>query len=168
MKKSLVLLMVISVFTFSSLYGDVTCMVDKGKKCNEKMCGLSCKGEASAVKKVIEKAYVNGIHINRDIEAIKKGFHPDFNMLILRDGKIVKVPIAQWIERIEEGKKKNPGPSKVKTTHKFSMVDVTGNAAVARIEIYKDGKHTYTDYMSLYKFPDGWKIVNKIFQSHKK
>jgi len=46
------------------------------------------------------------------------------------------------------------------------MVNVTGNAAVARVEIYRDGKHAFTDYLSLYKFPDGWLIVGKIFQAH--
>ena len=32
-------------------------------------------------------------------------------------------------------------------------MNVKGNAAVARVEIYRDGKHTFTDYLSLYKFP---------------
>ena len=46
------------------------------------------------------------------------------------------------------------------------MVDVTGDAAVARVELYKDGKHIYSDYMSLYRFDDGWKIVGKIYHRH--
>jgi len=122
--------------------------------------------EVAAVKETIVSAYVKGIHIDRDIPAIKNGFHTDFNMLILKDNNINKVPITQWIGWIEEGKKKDPQPSQVKTTHKFSMVNVSGKAAVARIEIYKDGKHKYTDFMSLYKFDKGWKIVNKIFHAH--
>lgn len=124
--------------------------------------------ESLAIKTVIEEAYVKGIHINREPAAIKKGFHPGFNMLVLGDdGKMINVPIDKWIEKIEAGKKKNPGPSKIKTTHRFVLVDVTGNAAVAKIEVFKDSKHVFTDYMSLYKFKDGWKIVNKIFQRHK-
>lgn len=122
--------------------------------------------EVTAIKKTIVSAYVKGIHIDRDIPAIKNGFHPDFNMLIPQENNIKKVPIKQWIGWIEEGIKKDPQPSKVKTTHKFSMVSVSGKAAVARIEIYKDEKHKYTDFMSLYKFEDGWKIVNKIYHSH--
>jgi ketosteroid isomerase-like protein len=39
-------------------------------------------------------------------------------------------------------------------------------AAVARVEVHRDGKHIFTDYLSLYRFADGWKIVGKIFQSH--
>lgn len=122
--------------------------------------------EVKAVKKTIISAYVQGIHIDRDIPAIENGFHPGFNMLILKDDNINKVPIKTWIGWIEEGKKKNPEPPKEKTTHKFTMVNISGKAAVARIEIYKDEKHKYTDFMSLYKFDDGWKIVNKIFHTH--
>ena len=43
-------------------------------------------------------------------------------------------------------------------------MDVTGKAAVARVELFRDGKHVFTDYLSLYQFADGWKIVAKIFQ----
>jgi Putative lumazine-binding len=50
--------------------------------------------------------------------------------------------------------------------HEFTSVDVTDDAAVARVEIYRDGTHAFTDYLSLYRFPDGWRIVSKIFQAH--
>jgi hypothetical protein len=122
--------------------------------------------ETAAVKKVIETAYVEGIHINQDVDAIRAGFHGEFTMVMYRDGEISKMSIDEWVERIEEGKKKNPDPPKVETTHEFAMVEVEGNAAVARIEMYKDGKHVFTDFMALYKFPDGWKIVNKIYYRH--
>ncbi len=125
------------------------------------------EAEKTAVQKVIEDSYVKGIHIDRDVEAIRKGFHPSFTMFIKKNGDVTTWSIEDWIEKIEEGKKEHPEPSTHKTTHKFSFVDVTGNAAVARIEIYKDGAHIYTDYMSLYKFKDGWKIVGKIYYRHK-
>lgn len=123
--------------------------------------------EVSAVKKVIENAYVKGIHIDRDIPAIRKGFHEDFNMLIFRDDEIRKMTIGEWIAGIEKRIKKDQSPPKHDTICKFPMVDVTGNAAIAKVEIYRDGKHIYSDYMSLYRFSDGWKIVNKIYYSHK-
>ena len=122
--------------------------------------------EKDAIRKVIETSYVKGIHIERDVKAVRKGFHPEFNMFIFKDNAISTWTIDHWIDVIEQGKKKNPSPPKHKTTHEFSMIDVTGNAAVARIEIYRDGKHIFTDYMSLYKFNEGWKIVGKIFCRH--
>ncbi len=45
-------------------------------------------------------------------------------------------------------------------------MDVTGNAAVAKIELFKDSKHVYTDYLSLLKFSDGWKITDKVYFRH--
>lgn len=124
--------------------------------------------DVAAIKKVIETSYVHGIHIDRDPDAIRSGFHPAFNMLVLSDNQINPMPIESWIERIEAGKAEHPEPSAVVTTHKFSLVDVTGSAAVARIEVFKDEIHVFTDYMSLYKFSEGWKIVNKIFYRHPK
>jgi len=151
MKKSiaiLVLLLCLSGFLFAANAGDT-------------------EKEKAAVKKTIVEAYVKGIHINRDVDAIKKGFDTEFNMVYLHGDHVHKLSIAKWIESIKKSKIKNPEPSKAKITHKFPLVDITGNAAVAKIEIYKDGKHIYSDYMALYKINGKWKIVNKIYHSHK-
>lgn len=74
--------------------------------------------------------------------------------------------IKSMIGSIEASKAKNPEPPSHETTHEFAMVDVTKNAAVAKIKIFRDGKHIYSDYMALYKFDDGWKMVNKIYAEH--
>ena len=122
--------------------------------------------DVAAVKRVIEEAYVKGIHIDQNVEAIRKGFHPAFTMFACKDGEISKTSIDEWISSIEEGKKKNPNRPKVDTKCQFVSVEVSGNAAVARLEMYRDGKHVFTDFMSLYKFEDGWKIVAKIYYRH--
>lgn len=121
-----------------------------------------------AIKKTIEDAYIKGIFLNRDIEAIRKGFHPDFTMMMMKKGDVIeKVSIDKWIGWIESDKKKNPNRPTPDYTHKVPMVKVAGNAGVANVQVFKDGKHIYSDFMSLYKFSDGWKIVNKIYFSHK-
>ena len=56
--------------------------------------------------------------------------------------------------------------SKNKWEHKFAIVDVTGGSASAKIELFKDGKQVYTDYLSLLKFDSGWKIVAKVYHKH--
>ena len=58
---------------------------------------------------------------------------------------------------------KNPKPLDPRVTYKFVDVKVTGYAAIAIIKIFSNGKQIYTDYMCLYKFDNGWKIVTKIF-----
>jgi ketosteroid isomerase-like protein len=122
--------------------------------------------DAEAVKKVIENAYVKGIHIDRDVAAVRGGFDPAFVMFRLEKGAVTQTTIDEWVAGIEKSKKERPGPLPQKTIHAFSMVDVTGDAAVARVELYKDGKHVFTDYISLYRLADGWKIVGKIYYRH--
>ncbi len=51
---------------------------------------------------------------------------------------------------------------------KIVSLDVTGGAAAAKIEISKDGRLVYTDYLSLLKFTDSWKIAAKVYQAHQK
>ena len=52
------------------------------------------------------------------------------------------------------------------TVCKFLVVDVTGSAASVKLELHQGDKRIFTDYLSLYKFPDGWKIVGKIYYRH--
>ena len=71
-----------------------------------------------------------------------------------------KFPIYNWIYYREMGKAKNPDPlpEEELTSCDFEFIDITGTAAVAKIHLTKGGKKTYTDYLSLYKFTEGWKI----------
>lgn len=130
--------------------------------------GDALAAERAAVVDVVTAAYVDGIHNFRDPAAIRAGFHPDFEMLILKDGKLDKLPIAKWIENIEARNAKEPPPSDgVRTTAAaFPLVEVTGTAAICKVELTRDGKLVFTDYLALYKFEDGWKIVGKSFYRH--
>ena len=115
------------------------------------------------IKLVIEKAYIEGIHTTQDEKVIRSGFHKDFEMLVYKDDAIEKVTIDTWFKRIEQLKKDN-SELWSKETHNDSMqINVTGYAASVRFDVYKGNIFFSTDYMLLYKFKDGWKIVSKIF-----
>jgi len=122
--------------------------------------------DADAVKAVVQSAYVEGVHANPDAARMRQGFSPDFRMLVLRDGKMTAVTLEEWIGRMEANRKQNPDAPKPSIRAEFPIVDVTANEAVVKVELYRDGKHAFTDLLLLYKFPDGWKIVSKIFQSY--
>jgi len=122
--------------------------------------------EQQAVKSVIENAYIQGIYNERDTDKIMSGFHDEFSMLVLNENTLGKVTIQQWVEGIERSKLANPEPPAVPVTHDCSLVQVVGNTAVAQVEVFRGDRHLYTDFMSLYKFEDGWKIVAKIYYSH--
>jgi hypothetical protein len=122
--------------------------------------------EIAAIKAVIQSAYVEGIQNEGDIEKIDAGIHSDFNLLgIAEDGKIWKLPIAEWKEKVLERKQKGQLPRDKDNliSVKYLSVDVTGTAAVAKFEFYVGQELKYIDYISLYKFDDGWKLVSKIF-----
>ena len=123
--------------------------------------------EKTAIQKVIEESYFKAVYINKDAKAMERGFHPDFNMLILHDEQLRLFPVSRWIESVKRSKAKNPDPPQEKYTHNVDFIDVTGHAAIAKIEVFRDAKLIYTDYMSFYKFGKEWKVVNKIFYEKK-
>jgi ketosteroid isomerase-like protein len=117
--------------------------------------------DAAAIRGVITAAYIEGIHKNGSRDAIRAGFHPEFVMKVLRDDGVADVTIEQWIARLPaEGT-----PPGREVTHRIPDVSVSGQAAVARVEVMFDGRHVYTDYMSLYRFAEGWRIVAKIYNT---
>lgn len=120
--------------------------------------------EIENVKKTVVEAYVEGIFLQGNAKLLKKGWHPDCDIVIFENGEITKLPAKYWIDRLE----KNPKPLDPSVTYKFIDVKVTGYAAIAIIEIFSDGKQVYTDYMCLYKFKDGWKIATKIYYAFPK
>ena len=118
--------------------------------------------ETAAVKEVIVNAYVRGVFIERDKKLVKNGFHPEFTMQVLNDEEIITASLDMWLERLGLDGQKNPN----KFEHEFKFIDIAGRAAVSKMEIFENSRHIYTDYFSLYKFKDGWKIVSKIFAEH--
>jgi hypothetical protein len=127
--------------------------------------GADEAADQEAVKAVVRSAYIEGVHAKGDPALMRAGFHPDFRMYVLRDGVASTVTLDEWAARIEKSTRDRQGPAP-QIRGDFTRVDVTGGAAVARVELHRDGKHVFTDYLSLYRFPDGWKIVAKIFYSH--
>ena len=85
---------------------------------------------------------------------------------MMRNNSLSKLPIYTWLETIERRKTENPSGPAAKTSVKFLMIDITGNAAVAKIELHREEKLIFTDYLSLYRFEEGWKIVSKIYYQH--
>ena len=121
------------------------------------------------VKKVIQESYFNGAFNDLDTVSMRKGFHPDFAIFSAKGNEISRYPIATWIKGIEQ-RKQDPhfDKAQAKMDCKIASLDITEGCAAAKIEISKNGKMIYTDYLSLLKFDDGWKIVAKVYHAHPK
>ncbi len=116
------------------------------------------------VRAAIEAAYVQGVHAAFSADAMRRGFHPEFRMYVLKDGAATVVTRDEWIARLEQGAASAKAKPQIKA--EYPMIEVAGNASVVRVELHRDGRHTFTDFLSLYRFADGWKIVAKTFQLH--
>ena len=122
--------------------------------------------EKEAIKEVIRSGYVDGLMNYGDTEVTKKCFHPDFYITILSNNGLAKYNISDWIKNVEKTKADGKVPDR-KVSVEFAMIDITKYAAVAKLNLSdNNNKQLYTDYLLLYKFEEGWKIVQKIYYEY--
>ncbi len=124
------------------------------------------QSDREQIKKVINEAYIDGIQNWGDPEVIRQGFVPEFVMLMLIDNEISKMPLETWIERGQKQLAENPEGPPNPASVKYLDFDIVGTAAMVKLEIYREGRRQFTDYLALYKFDEGWKIAGKTFYRH--
>ncbi len=121
--------------------------------------------EEEAVIATVQNAYVEGFQNLGGREMMEAGFHPTFVMVLNRGGALSELPLSRMIEIVEE-RQNNPDYTHVEVEARILDVDVTGHAAMVKLELYREGRLLFTDYLGLYKFDDGWKIFNKLYHQH--
>lgn len=112
--------------------------------------------EEAAVRAALQH-YLLG-HATGDGAHHEMVFYPQAKLFWMRDDSLNTRTSADYIA----GASGSPAADEDQRRREITMVDVTGDAAVAKIELdYPDA--LITDYMSLLKVDGEWKIVNKIF-----
>lgn len=123
--------------------------------------------ERKAVQKAIIDGYIQGVFLKGDPELIRENWHEACDIVYFEPESktLMKGSAVKHFEGVFE---KRPGPYNENITYEFKDIQITGYAAIATVEIYnKDrSKQIYTDYLCLYKFDDGWKIVAKTFYAY--
>ena len=119
----------------------------------------SSSAEDLAAVNVALQHYLNG-HATGDPEEFRKAFHPDARMTFVRDGKVVITPISEYIARAP-GK---PAADEALRKRRITNVEVTGTAAIGRIELDYPSA-LLVDYMTLLKDNGRWVIIAKSFNS---
>lgn len=136
------------------------------------ICGLytiaqSLPQEEKAIKNEVTKTYIEPLYLGGSVETLEARLHEGFEMFVFHHGEFSKRSKKQWIERLKEVRsrpKKNS--TKQERTFKFALIDVTGQTAAVKLEIFYDGKLKFTDYLTLYKLEEGWKVLSKFFTMH--
>ena len=106
--------------------------------------------------------YIQG-HATGNGDFMRKAFHTDAKIMAFADGKLTNLTAEEFASRFN-GK---PAADEAQRKRRIEHVEVTGNAGVGKI-ILEYPTVTYTDYMSLLKVGDEWKIVNKVFYAEPK
>lgn len=123
--------------------------------------------DIEGIKYVIQTAYVDGILNLGKVSDIKKGFHPDFGLLYVRENQLGILTRDRWLKKVERVKKEKSVSPDNKASVTFLYVDAIGDTGMAKFEIRRGSKLVYTDYLTLLKFAEGWRIVSKISHHHK-
>ena len=102
------------------------------------------------------------LYYHGNLENIRKGFHEGFNMFVLYNKEFSKRSLDQWIEKLYKVRERKL-PQRI-YSYKFESVDYEGQTAMVKLTIQEGSKHDkFIDYLGLYKFEDGWKVVTKLF-----
>jgi len=114
--------------------------------------------DRSRIEAVIED-YFQGMY-HSDVERLSRAFHPDGRITGYDEGKLINGPIAAFIQFI------GGAAAPVDEGEAFDMeilaIDVAGDAATVKVrDVYKG--LNFVDFLTLLKFEDGWRIVNKTF-----
>jgi len=94
---------------------------------------------------------------------MRSGMHESFVMFVRTEDGMNQVTRDAWIARLKPRAASDPRPD-VKAN--IVVLDHVGDSAVVKVDLFRGGKQIFTDYISLYRFKDGWKLVGKIFQRH--
>ena len=94
---------------------------------------------------------------------MRAGMHESFVMFVQSENGVTQTTGDAWIERMSNARPRPEGQPAPAIRGDVKVLDRDGNAAVARVHLFRDGKQLFTDYVSLYKLADGWKLVGKTF-----
>ncbi len=118
------------------------------------------------IRQIIEDVYVRDMYRVRGRKALSPEFHEAFRVLVPQvNGRTGLCDTVSW-QTPEILLGSNPKAIESTTQFDFPFIDVSGDAAVAKVIILDETTPIYTDYVSLYRIDGAWKIVSKLFSAH--
>jgi hypothetical protein len=129
----------------------------------EKISLKETRTEEAILKKIVEETFVNGALNKLNTNAMRKGFHHDFAILIAQENNLNRLFLNDWINVVEEYKNSETQVnSDVRNLdYRIEILDSTEKTAVVKTEFFRNGLPVITDYLSYIKFSNGWKLSAK-------
>jgi len=114
--------------------------------------------DEAEIRAVVEKYFL--AHATGQGAPLLEAFHPDWRMLWVKDGALV----TRTRDEYTSGFKGTPPADETNRKRSIEMIDVTGNAAVAKVRLDYPAT-TFVDYMLLLKIDGRWQVVTKAFNA---
>ena len=124
--------------------------------------------ETEKLKNDILKKYVHGAFNETNIEAFKKIFHPEFSIINVQEsGSLFHFTRNMW-EEVLQKRLADEGfdYSAVAMQAAFKSIEIAGDRANVALDLMRNGKVVYTDFLLLIRIDNEWKIVSKIYHEH--
>ena len=119
------------------------------------------KNDYSAIISVLQKYF--DLLYKGDINLIKEVFYEDAHVYSQMGDEIVAIGMNEFRDRISE----RPSPERKGENRldEISCIDMWGpKTALAKVRCNILGR-VFTDYLSLFKVNNNWKIISKVFRS---
>ena len=113
------------------------------------------------VRAAIE-TYFRG-HATGDAAHFRRAFLPTAHIEGNRDGQFTSWTLDEYCALF----KGNPAADEAKRVRTIDLIDVSGDAALAKATL-DHGATVFTDYFVLLKVDGAWKIANKVYFGRKK
>jgi hypothetical protein len=119
------------------------------------------QGADAAVRKPLE-LYIQG-HATGNGDFWRQAFHPSARIEGIREGKLLSRTAAEFAA----GASGKPAEDEAQRKRRIVSVDVTDDAAFAKIELDYP-KVKFTDYFTLLKVDGEWRIMSKVYHGQPK
>lgn len=124
--------------------------------------------EVAAIKEVIQEAYVDGFFNDGYLRSVELSFSEHFESIGLLENDQTKIEtVEDWMAEVRRKKASGyyPAPPEDHVTVKYLHVEISRTVANVKLEFSVGGKPKYIDFLALYKFSGGWKIVNRTYHA---
>ena len=104
--------------------------------------------------------YFDGLY-HGDIEKMRRAFHPCCHLYSGMEGGIQDESAPDWFRRIQN--RASPASEGALRRDRIVFIDLNGSgSALVKVQVQAPSGR-YSDYLSMLKFREGWRIVAKVF-----
>jgi hypothetical protein len=118
-------------------------------------------GDIDAIEKVVW-TYLDGLY-EGDTAKLGAAFHEGSHLYSMHEGGVSDLPRAKWLDMVQS--RPSAKSKGLKRSDRIVSIDLSGpETAFVKLECSIHPRY-FTDYLTLLKLKDGWRVVSKTFRT---